>query len=163
MTKTGPFLFLVLLLFVAGIGIATLRHVNYRIPILPGEQQTVWQVEARIDYFARSGASQVYLTLPPEQYGFRVVGETSASPGFGFNVEQGALQSRAHWTKREAQGAQTLFYELEVVQDPLAVAEHIEPAPVAEARWQEPYRTAAQQMLDEVLPWVRAEMEAGRL
>ena len=39
MTQRGPFLFLVGLLLIAGIGTATFRHQNYGIPLLPGQQQ----------------------------------------------------------------------------------------------------------------------------
>ncbi|MCH8142884.1 MAG: UUP1 family membrane protein, partial [Proteobacteria bacterium] len=73
MTQRGPFLFLVALLILAGIGTAAFRHQEYRIPLLPGAQQTVWQVEARVEYFAQGGATEVFLTLPPEQSGFRVL------------------------------------------------------------------------------------------
>lgn len=152
MTERGPFLFLVALVFLAGIGTATFRHLNYRIPILPGEQQTVWQVEARIDYLNEGGSSQIFLTLPPEQSGFRVVGETGASPGFGFDIERVGNQRRAHWTKRYAEGVQTLFYELELIQDPLSQVLDNEPEIVSRPRWDEPYRTAAQQLLNSVMP-----------
>jgi hypothetical protein len=143
---------MVALIFLAGVGTATFRHLNYRIPILPGAQQTVWQVEARIDYLVDSGSSQIFLTLPPEQSGFRVVSETGASPGFGFDIERTGDQRRAHWTKRYAEGAQTLFYELELVQDAMAAVTAVEPEVVSRPRWDEPYRTAAQQLLDSVIP-----------
>ena len=48
MSQQGPFLFLVALLCIAGVGTAAFRHAEYRIPWLPGEQQNVWEVEARI-------------------------------------------------------------------------------------------------------------------
>ena len=76
-------------LFLAGIGTAAYRHQAYYIPYLPGAQQTVWQVEARVEYLAQGGPTQVYLTLPPEQSGFRLIGESSASSGFGFEIRQG--------------------------------------------------------------------------
>jgi hypothetical protein len=152
MRDQGPFLFLVVLLIIAGIGTATFRHQTYRIPLLPGEQQTVWQVEARIEYTARGGASQIYLTLPPDQSGFRSLEETGAAPGFGFNLEQRDGQRRAHWTKRSASGQQTLFYKLALVQDP-SYAVDPEPPPLFEpVRWDEPYRTAALQLIDSLLP-----------
>ena len=65
MTQQSPFVFVVALLLVAGIATAAMRHMTYRIPFLPGEQQDVWQVEARIEYQARGGPTQLWLTLPP--------------------------------------------------------------------------------------------------
>ena len=152
MNRQEPLLFLVLLLFVAGIGIATFRHQTYRIPLLPGEQQAVWQVEARIDYTALGGSTQILLTLPPEQSGFRLLEETGAAPGFGFSVEQHGQQRRAHWTKRAASGRQTLFYKLALIQEPAHRVDVVPPGPVSLPRWDEPYRTAASQVIDSLLP-----------
>lgn len=150
MTQRGPFLFFVLLLFLGGVGTAAYRHDAYHIPVLPGAQQTVWQVEARIEYLAQGGATQVYLTLPPEQPGFRVIGESSASSGFGFEVLNDGRQRRAHWTKRFANGEQVLFYKLDLVEDP---DHEVAPEPPGEPQpptWDEPYQTAATQLLQSV-------------
>ncbi len=152
MTHQGPFVFFVLLLFLAGIGTAGFRHQTYNIPLLPGEQQTVWQVEARIEYTALGGASQVFLTLPPEQSGFRLLEGTGAAPGYGFDEDENAEQFRAHWTKRNAQGLQTLFYSLPVVEDPGQFVDPSPPGPVSRPRWDEPYLTAARQLNDSLLP-----------
>jgi hypothetical protein len=151
-TNQGPFLFLVILLIAAGIGTAAFRHQTYRIPLLPGEQQTVWQVEARIEYTALGGATQIFLTLPPEQSGFRLLEGTGAAPGFGFNVEDNSEQLQAHWTKRHAEGVQTLFYSLPVVEDAAQTVESAPPRPVTQSRWDEPYLTAARQVIDSLLP-----------
>ena len=151
MTQRGPFLFLVALLILAGIGTAAFRHQEYRIPLLPGAQQTVWQVEARVEYFAQGGATEVFLTLPPEQSGFRVVDETPISSGYGF-IEPPADQHLAHWTKRNAEGPQVLFYKLEIVQDDDHLVPDSLPADARKMSWDEPYRTAATQLLDSVLP-----------
>ena len=154
MTQRGPFLFFVIALFVAGVGTAAYRHESYHIPFLPGAQQTVWQVEARVEYLAQGGATQVYLTLPPEQSGFRLLSdsESSASSGFGFEISTQGQQRRAHWTKRFARGEQVLFYKLDLVEDP---DYRVEPGPAgdpAPQTWDEPYQTAALQLLQSVIP-----------
>jgi len=152
MTQRGPFLFFVLALFAAGLGTAVYRQQAYHIPMLPGAQQTVWQVEARVEYLAQGGATQVYLTLPPEQSEFRLIGESSASSGFGFEISTQDRQRRAHWTKRFARGEQVLFYKLDLVEDP---DHRVEPAPAGEPAaqtWDEPYQTAALQLLQSVIP-----------
>ncbi|HAR32134.1 MAG TPA: gonadoliberin III [Gammaproteobacteria bacterium] len=153
MTQRGPLLFIVCLLLIAGIGIASYRHNAYRIPILPGVQQTVWQVEARIEYLAQGSATQALLTLPPEQPGFRIISESGASPGFGFDLVTDDQQRQAHWTKRFAEGEQILFYKLDLVRDP--GYEVLPDAPPDEAEqqiWEEPYQTAAQQLSQSVNP-----------
>jgi hypothetical protein len=152
MTQRGPFLFFVIGLMVAGIGTAMYRHDSYFIPLLPGTQQTVWQVEARVEYLAQGGPTQVYLTLPPDQNGLRLIGESSASSGFGFELSNQGEQRSAHWTKRAAQGEQVLFYKLDLVDDP---GYRVAPAPAAAPSlqtWDEPYQTAALQLLQSVLP-----------
>lgn len=152
MNHQGPFVFLVALLILAGIGTAAFRNQAYRIPLLPGEQQTVWEVEARIEYTALGGGSQIFLTLPPEQSGFRLLEETGAAPGFGFSVDLGAEQRQAHWTKRNTTGEQTLFYKLALVQDRAQQIDPIPPSSVTSPRWNEPYLTAARQLIDSLLP-----------
>jgi len=152
MTQRGPFVFLVVLLLLAGVGVAAFRQQEYRIPLLPGAQQTVWEVEARISFRARGGTAQAYLTLPPNQDGFRVVSETGASSGFGFELGTLRSQRRAHWTKRNAQGEQILFYKLQLVHDPNYRVDSIPPFETPRVAWDEPYRTAAQQIVQSTLP-----------
>jgi hypothetical protein len=152
MTQRGPFLFFVVVLLALGLGTGIYRNDAYHIPFTPGAQQTVWQVEARVEYLAQGGATQVFLTLPPEQSGYRVIGESSASSGFGFEISTQDRQRRAHWTKRFARGEQVLFYKLDLVQDP---GHRVEPAAPREPQpqtWDEPYQTAALQLLQSVIP-----------
>lgn len=152
MNQQGPFLFLVTLLFVAGLGTAGFRHEAYRIPLLPHALETVWQVEARIEYQALGQASQILLTLPPEQSGFRRLEETGAAPDFGFSVERDGGQGTAHWTKRHATGSQTLFYKLALVQDADHRVAPLPPGPLSPVQWDDPYLTAARQLINSLLP-----------
>ncbi len=152
MTQRGPFLFLVVLLTIAGLGTAAYRHETFRIPLVPGQQQLVWEVEARVQFTALGGPAEVYLTLPPEQVGFRLVAETGASSGFGFEVTTLGAQRRAHWTKRDTRGDQVLFYKLNFVQDAAHDVDVSVPSPVAVPVWDEPYETAAAQVLEAALP-----------
>jgi hypothetical protein len=152
MTQRGPFLFFVVAFIAAGIATAVYRHDSYHIPLLPGTQQTVWQVEARVEYLAQGGPTQVFLTLPAEQSGLRLIGESSASSGFGFEVSSQGQQRRAHWTKRSAEGEQVLFYKLDLVED---AGYRVAAAPagvMSPQTWDEPYQTAALQLLQSVLP-----------
>lgn len=152
MRQKGPFLFLVGLLVATGLGTAVFRHDTYGIPFLPGTQQTVWQVEAKVEYTATGRSTQVLLTLPPEQDGFRVISESGASSGFGFEVSVQGEQRRAHWTKRSAAGEQVLYYKLDVVQDPGHQVPADEPERAQGRNWDEPYLTAALQVLQSAIP-----------
>ncbi len=152
MSQRWPFLFFVAFLILAGILIALFRHQTYGVPFLPGQQQTVWQVEARISFNAQGGPAQVILTLPPEQSGYRIIDERSASTGYGFVVEEQAGQRYAHWTRRDVRGDQLLFYEVELVPDTSTAFQLPPPAEPDVVFWDEPYRTAALDVLGRVLP-----------
>ncbi len=152
MTQRAPFLFLVLLLILAGITSAAFRHDTYDIPWLPGAESKIWQVEARVEFIATGQASQVFLTLPPAQSGFETISESAASSGWGFAIEEGLQQRRAHWTARQATGSQVLFYKLD-----FATTEDVMPATAPETSlnavlWDEPYQTAVTHLLDIVTP-----------
>ena len=71
MTQRGPFLFLVLLLVVGGLTSATFRHIKFNIPFLPGAQETVWQIEAKINFWGDGEPVQAILSLPSNQADWR--------------------------------------------------------------------------------------------
>jgi len=151
MYQRGPFLVLVALLVVAGVSAAMFRHATYDIPWVPGSLSSIWQVEARVDFTAGGSESQVYLTLPPEQNGFEVVGESAASSGWGFAIEPGVEQRRAHWTQRQAIGQQTLFYKLDIATTERE-ADVIAPEQVESVAWDEPELTAVNDLLAKLYP-----------
>lgn len=148
MTQRTPFLFLVTFLFVAGIAAATFRHESYDIPWFPGSQALVWQVEARIEFTASGGTSDVFLTLPPDQGGFERLHEAPASSGWGFSVSEQYDQRRAHWTQRDVTGQQVLFYKLDLIANDEVVSQSPEQPDAAQMIWDEPYETAVQHVLD---------------
>jgi len=151
-TSKAPFLFLVVALVALGVSGAVFRHVTYDIPWLPGTDEMVWQVEARIEFEARGGSSQVYLTLPPAQSGLELVNESAASSGWGFAIESGAQQRRAHWTQREVSGSQVLFYKLEYQIDNAVVVSDEPAALPPNILWDEPYETAVDHLLTTIEP-----------
>ncbi|MGI9324613.1 MAG: UUP1 family membrane protein [Pseudomonadales bacterium] len=151
MSRMGPFLFLVALLFIGGAVTAGFRHQELGLPFFPGTQQSIWQVEARIQYTADEDRSQVKLTLPPIQSGYRIVSETTASSGFGYSVETQA-QRRAVWSKSGPAGNQFLFYKLELIRDKAFVVEDEPPPSPEPADLIEPFETAAQQVIDSLRP-----------
>ena len=140
------------LLVVAGLGVAAYRHADTGVPILPDEDRTVWQIEARIEFLATGEPAEVLLTLPPDQDGFQVVSETGASPGFGFTVDRAGPQRRAHWTKRSAAGEQVLFYQMDLIQEPEHRVLPMSPGRTRRTSFDGPYATAATEVLNAFLP-----------
>ncbi len=152
MTKRGPFLFLVIMLAAGGLASAIFRHDQFNIPFLPGTQETVWQIEAKINFFGDGEPVQAILSLPSSQADYRIVNENTVSSGYGFVIEDNEGQRRARWSKRNVQGEQTLYYKVELVadRDPSRV---FEPEPEIESvRFDEPYATAARTVINAVRP-----------
>lgn len=113
MISRTSFYFIVVLLIAVGSGIAWLRHVQTDEPFLPGTQQQIWQVEARIDFDADGGPVTVRLALPEASARYVLFNEQAASPGYGFSIVRKDGQRRGEWSKREASGPQRLYYKAE--------------------------------------------------
>jgi uncharacterized protein with transglutaminase domain len=152
MSQRAPFIFLVMLMLIAGVGAASYRHMTYDIPWIPSSETEIWQVEARIELVAGGGTSQVFLTLPPPQQGFELINEAAASSGWGFAIDESLSQRRAHWTRRQISGTQVLFYKLDfATTDARNIDTRPPPAPELPL-WDEPYATAVTDVLNTVLP-----------
>lgn len=137
------------LLALCGLLFALLRHMETGIPLLPGQEKTVWLVEARIDFVADGGPLSASLSLPQKMLpGFELFEEQAASPGYGFSILTDAGSRRAEWTKRQAEGGQSLYYSAQFVETDKAASD--EPAALREDRptyWDDAQELVAQQVL----------------
>ncbi|MAL97841.1 MAG: gonadoliberin III [Alteromonadaceae bacterium] len=151
MNKQLPFYLAVALLVIAGLAIATLRHNELNVPLTPGVEQTVWQVEAKIEFQAYGDPVTASLALPDQPPGFRVMSEQSASPGYGFSTIQKGGIRRGEWSIRRANGRQTLYYKVQLITDPSATPAPPEQPPVATGNsyWSEPEATAAEGLINQ--------------
>ena len=136
----------------AGLSAANYRHFAYDIPWTPASETQIWQVEARIELTAQGGPGQVWLTLPPTQRGFELINEAAASSGWGFAIDRGAAQRRAHWTRREVAGNQVLFYKLDFATTDEQNLFVDAPSTPRTPLWEEPFDTAVTDILNTVLP-----------
>jgi hypothetical protein len=102
------------LLFIIGITLIGFRHWASGIPFLPGAKETIWAVEAKIQFEAEGGPVQASFTLPRSHVDYVPVNERTASPGFGLRFTEDGRYRRAEWTIREAAGKQTLYYLTEL-------------------------------------------------
>jgi hypothetical protein len=111
MKERQTFYLVLIILALVGIFVAFLRQAETGIPFLPGLKQTVWQIEARIDFSATKEPVTASLSLPNAHLpGFELVEEHAASPGYGFEVLEKNERRRAEWTRRTAEGSQSLYY-----------------------------------------------------
>jgi hypothetical protein len=142
---------ILVLLALGGILIAVLRHVTVGTPFLPGQEKSVWLVEARVDFVATGGPVSASLSLPDVQLpGFELSEEQAASPGYGFAILTENGIRRAEWTKREAQGDQSLYYSAQLVEaDGDSSSNADQPGGEAHpADWKEAQELAAKEVLD---------------
>jgi hypothetical protein len=150
----APFYTIIGILALFGLITAWMRHVQMEIPFTPGVQKPVWLIEARIDFDATGEPITARLGLPDNPPGFRSFSEQAAAPGYGYSVVTENAVRRGEWSKREAQGPQTIYYKTQFVdvQDEVAVATQLEQPQAAHVDWDGPSQeTAAQQVLDTAL------------
>ncbi len=147
----APFYLAVMLLILAGLSLAVVRHVQMGVPWLPGKQQPVWLVEARIDFDAWNEPVSVNLNIPDQPPGFYTLTEQAASPGYGFAITEHQGDRRAEWTIRNASGPQTLYFKTRLIPDTYAQEAPLEPGTIepSDVFLEEPEATAAKALLQQ--------------
>lgn len=151
MNQKRTFHTILVMLAMSGILIAVLRHTATGTPFLPGQEKSVWLVEARVDFEATGGPVSASLSLPDVQLpGFELFEEQAASPGYGFAILTDNGNRRAEWTKREAQGEQSLYYSAQLVESDSDSSSSAEQPGGEEhpADWEEAQELAAREVLD---------------
>ncbi|MEQ3632833.1 MAG: inactive transglutaminase family protein [Thalassolituus sp.] len=146
--RNVPFITLIAILLAIGIALILHRHWVYEVPFMHGETQTVWSVEARVEFIANGDAVTVSLVRPSAQDGYTILQESGASPGYGLNfIDEG--EPRAEWTIRSAAGRQELYYRAEILESKSSTATPKPPPLLRHPDWPEPYRTAIGMVLSE--------------
>lgn len=141
-----------LALIVCGIGLMLYKHFAVGFPLLPGDKTPVWTIEAKIDFVARGDPVIVNFTIPNNPPDFITLDEGFASSGYGFSQIKGFPGRKAQWTARSAEGDQTLYYRLDIYEKPGAnrVTESLPPNPPEPPELDEPFKTAATTLINEV-------------
>jgi len=123
------------------------RYFVHQVPLLPGSQQTYWDLEARIEMEAEGAPVKVRLAIPQSQPGFLMRSEHTASPGFGVSFIEGD-QRIAEWSIRSATGTQWLYYRAQFQFDPKRHIPAVDHAPeLMPSTWSLPLKAAAAQIL----------------
>lgn len=143
MVSRGVFYVVTAVLFITGLLLMAYQHITFEIPFLPGEQRTVWQVEAKVEFEPTgTGAATVDLVIPDVQPGFFQLSQTTASIGYGSAYIQRQNSSYIEWTKRNPVGLQTLYYRGEFLSDDNAQDSSMVVPAIPEVVIPEPYATA---------------------
>lgn len=150
-------LLFVALLVVAGLGTMYLKVTQLGLPLLPGQLEPVWSIEAKIEFTGGGRATVVKFDIPDTLGDFVLIDEYFVSRNYGLNIEQDHSDRRAEWSTRRAHGAQRLYYRTEVVpRAPDLVGEKPKsraPKPPEKPVYEEPLASA----IGDVLGEVRAE------
>ena len=140
------------LLAAIGISIALYKHFALGFPLLPNEKTAVWTIESKVEFEASGAPVLVSLALPYEQDGVAILNENFTTPGYGFSqIEQDGGSRRAQWTRREADGKQTLYYRIQVYPATLdQKADARAPAPPIPPEYDSAQAASASALLDEI-------------
>ncbi len=111
------FFILVASLMLLGVVQTVQRHITLNVPWLPGETRTIWNIDARIDFNATNEPIIASLSTPDIQANYTRISQNAASPGYGLSFLDNDLTNIAQWTIREASGKQTLYYNIQVLED----------------------------------------------
>jgi hypothetical protein len=147
MKQPAPYYLVILILILIGSGLILHRHWVYEIPLTPGESQTIWSVEAKVQFQANGDPVRASLARPANQPGFMVLSDSGASPGYGLNFID-APSPVAEWTIRTASGVQQLFYRVELLQSESGDLPPEAPPALQSTDWQEPYASAVREIME---------------
>lgn len=101
----------VLLLVLAGGGVAAYKSLALGVPFWRGQQVHDWQIEARISFLATGKSVTARLSLPAtavENLG----GQESGSLGYHYNIETNLGEYTAVWSAENREDSQALYYRL---------------------------------------------------
>ncbi|MEL0628693.1 inactive transglutaminase family protein [Psychromonas aquatilis] len=104
-------------LFLLGITQTIQRHYAFDIPWLPGETRSIWNIDAKVEFEATGKPVLASLTTPNTQAGYTQISQNAASPGYGLSFLYENDNTISQWTIREANGPQTLFYNIQLLVD----------------------------------------------
>jgi len=147
-SSRAPFLFLVFVLVVVGVTTIYDRHVKHGVPLTTGDRISIWQVEAEISFTANEEAVSAQLSLPQDS-GFELVEEFTASPAYGVHVQRDESSPKVIWSKRSAQGRQTLYYQGSFKEASQVKNDAPPTSKPIVSWWPEPYQGSARVVLDD--------------
>ncbi|MBK7042771.1 MAG: inactive transglutaminase family protein [Rhodanobacteraceae bacterium] len=149
MKKTQLYL-LALILAVLGVAGFYYKWKVLRFPVSPQSDSEVWEVQARVEFIARSGPNKVTLPIPHNPPGYSVIDENFVARNYGMNIERSRGAREVQWQIRRASGTQALYYRATIYRDDHPAAEPIAPTPPEPKVYEEPFATARATLLDQV-------------
>lgn len=119
-------------------------------PLHRQEQSEIWEVQARVEFSARSGPNKVTLQIPHQPPGYDVLDEKFVARDYGMNIELGKRTRAVQWQIRRARGRQALYYRATVYRDQHLSIDVTPPRPAHPGTYPEPFATARSSLLEQV-------------
>jgi len=106
-----------LLLILLSVGVMTYKVEVLGFPLFAGEEKSIWNIEAKVEFTGHGKNAFVSLALPEAQNGMFVYNENASSANYGYVVAEEDTYLRGEWSKRKVEGKQTLYYSIDVILD----------------------------------------------
>ena len=149
MKKTQLYL-LALVISLIGLGAFYYKWQVLKFPLQAQQQSEIWEVQARVEFEAKSGPNKVTLQIPRNPPGYDVIDEKFVARNYGMNIELGKRTRAVQWQLRRGRGTQALYYRATVYRDQHADFDDTEPRLAVAAQTVEPYTTARSAVLEQV-------------
>jgi hypothetical protein len=139
------------ILFIA-IGLAIFAHKVFQlsIPVSPDVSTQSWTIQARLAFNGKGKNIKVTMAVPNITPGFAKIDEHFISGNFGLNIKEKNDNKTAEWAKREAHGAQTLYYRTTITRSNKEQNWSVIPEYPKAPEFFEPYLTAVKKIIKDV-------------
>ena len=149
MESRSSFYLFVAAIFLAGLSLVVVRNHIQGIPLTPSTNQTHWEIESTIEFYAYGDPVNVILARPMSQGRLIRHQESGASSGYGLSY---ITPSQAQWSIRQASGIQRIYYRT-LFKETLSSSspsrqDQVVPG-IENAVWPESHRIAAEQIVQE--------------
>ena len=148
--KKSQLYLLALLIAAVGLGAFFYKWKVLGFPVLPVTETEVWEVQARVEFKARTGGNRITLQVPQNPPGYAVLNDNFLARGFKPTEQKTPEAREVIWQARRATGTQVLYYRATVYRDQHKVADEPKPRVPPPPTWDEPFATARATLLEQV-------------
>lgn len=137
---------------IAAASLCYYKNTELGLPLLPGEMNDVWTVEARISFLAGGGPAKIEFYIPQRPPGFVTLNEDFISSSYGLATEYDKVNRKALWAVRRAYDKQVLYYRCEIAAEDASHRKRTQPIPTYPEipEYEEPMGSAIHAILEDV-------------
>ncbi|MCP4406482.1 MAG: UUP1 family membrane protein [Gammaproteobacteria bacterium] len=147
MKTRSQFYVLVGILLFIGISLTLYKKLALDFTLTPGGTETVWQIQARIQFDAEGGPAKISLTLPQVDKSRKVVFSENLAQDYKYKIIEEDKGRKAVWSREDVQGIQTIYLRADFYQPGSAEASMPKPQGNPEEKLDGPLKLAAEKIL----------------